>query len=66
MPRRPRTRCATRCYPNLLHAAASDRMTADALVQYLRTRNWQRVLLLVGEEPRDRPIADSFRAAAER
>ena len=55
-----------RCYPNLVHTAASDRMTADALVQYLRTRNWQRILLLVGEEPRDRLVADSFRAAAER
>lgn len=56
----------TRCYPNLLHTAASDRMTADAMVQYLRTRNWQRILMLVGEEPHDRRIADSFRAAAER
>ncbi len=55
-----------RCYPNLVHTAASDRMTADAMVQYLRTRNWQRILLLVGEEPRDRLVADSFRAAAER
>lgn len=55
-----------RCHPNLIHAAASDRMAADAMVQYLRTRNWQRILLLVGEEPRDRQIADSFRAAAER
>jgi len=54
------------CHPNLVHTAASDRMTGDAMVQYLRTRNWQRILLLVGEEPRDRLVADSFRAAAER
>ena len=62
----PEDQLRNRCYPNLLHTAASDRMTADALVQYLRTRNWQRILLLVGEEPRDRLVADSFRAAAER
>ena len=62
----PEDMLRARCYPNLLHVAASDRMTADALVQYLRTRNWQRILLLVGEEPRDRLVADSFRAAAER
>lgn len=62
----PEDALRTRCYPNLLHTAASDRMAADAMVQYLRTRNWQRILVLVGEEPRDRQIADSFRAAAER
>ncbi|HHY48740.1 MAG TPA: amino acid ABC transporter substrate-binding protein [Alphaproteobacteria bacterium] len=55
-----------RCYPNLLHTAASDRMTADALVQYLRTRNWTRVLMLVGPEARDTAMAQAFRAAAER
>jgi ABC transporter substrate binding protein (PQQ-dependent alcohol dehydrogenase system) len=56
----------TRCYPNLLHTAASDRMTADAMVQYLRSNNWTKVLLLVGEQPRDASIADSFRKSAER
>lgn len=55
-----------KCYPNLLHTAASDRMTADAMVQFLRTHDWNRVLLLVGEEPRDTQIAASFRQAAER
>ncbi|MHA6730326.1 ABC transporter substrate-binding protein [Devosia sp. A369] len=55
-----------RCYPNLLHTAASDRMTADAMVQYLRSNNWTKVLLLVGEQPRDAQIADSFRQSAER
>jgi len=55
-----------RCYPNLLHTSASDRMTADALVQYLRTRNWTKVLILMGPEPRDAALAASFRAAADR
>lgn len=56
----------TRCYPNLLHTAASDRMTADAMVQLLRTRNWTRVLMLVGPHERDAAMAASFRASAER
>jgi ABC transporter substrate binding protein (PQQ-dependent alcohol dehydrogenase system) len=56
----------TRCYPNLLHTAASDRMTADAMVQLLRTRNWTRVLMLVGPHERDVAMAASFRASAER
>jgi ABC transporter substrate binding protein (PQQ-dependent alcohol dehydrogenase system) len=41
-------------------------MTADAMVQYLRTRNWQKVLMLVGQEPRDQLVAESFKAAAGR
>lgn len=55
-----------RCYPNLLHTAASDRMLSDALAQLLRTRNWTKVLMLVGPEPRDKAMAAAFRGAAER
>lgn len=56
----------TRCYPNLLHTAASDRMTSDALVQLLRTRDWTRILMLVGPHERDAALAAAFRASAER
>jgi ABC transporter substrate binding protein (PQQ-dependent alcohol dehydrogenase system) len=55
-----------RCYPNLIHTVASDRMNADALTQYLRARNWTRVLVLVGSEARDLAMVDAFRAAADR
>lgn len=55
-----------RCYPNLLHTAASDRMLEDALVQYLRTRNWNKVLVLEGPLPRDKAIAEAFKASAAR
>jgi ABC transporter substrate binding protein (PQQ-dependent alcohol dehydrogenase system) len=41
-------------------------MSADALVQYLRARDWTRVLMLVGEQPRDAVIAQSFLEAANR
>lgn len=54
------------CQPNLLHTAASDRMISDSFAQFLRHRDWTRVLILVGEEPRDTEIADSFAASAER
>lgn len=55
-----------RCYPNLLHTAASDRMEQDALVQYLRTRNWTKVLVLEGSAPRDKDVATAFAASAAR
>ncbi|HZY68452.1 MAG TPA: amino acid ABC transporter substrate-binding protein [Devosia sp.] len=55
-----------RCYPNLLHTAASDRQMADALVQLLRARNWTNVLVLHGEAPRDKVLADTFTASAQR
>lgn len=55
-----------RCYPNLLHTAASDRQLADSFVQLLRVRNWTRVLVLYGQAPRDKVLADTFIASAER
>ena len=55
-----------RCYPNLLHTAASDRQLADSLVQLLRVRNWTNVLVLYAQEPRDKVLADTFVASAQR
>ena len=54
------------CLPNLMHSGASDRMLADTYTQFLRHRNWNKVLVLVGKEPRDKEIADAFQASAER
>ena len=54
------------CLPNVMHAAASDRMIGDATGQFLRHRNWLRVLLLVGDQSRDKEMADAFQASAER
>jgi ABC transporter substrate binding protein (PQQ-dependent alcohol dehydrogenase system) len=54
------------CLPNLMHAGASDRMISDTYTQFLRHRNWTKVLLLEGKEPRDKEIADAFQASAER
>lgn len=54
------------CLPNLLHAGASDRMIGDTYSQFLRQRNWNKVLMLVGKQPRDKEMADAFQQAAER
>lgn len=54
------------CLPNVLHAAASDRMLADAYTQFLRHRNWLKVLVLQGDQPRDKEMADAFQQSAER
>ena len=55
-----------RCYPNLLHTAASDRQLADALVQLLRVRNWTNILVLYGQDERDKVLAEVFTASAQR
>ena len=55
-----------RCYPNLLHTAASDRMIADALVQHMVRQKWSEVLVLHGKTDRDRLRAEAFTQAAER
>lgn len=54
------------CLPNLMHAAASDRMIGDSYAQFLRHRNWTKVLMLVGQEPRDIEMADAFQASLDR
>ncbi len=54
------------CLPNMLHAAASDRMLADSYTQFLRHRNWLKVLVLQGDQPRDKEMADAFLQSADR
>lgn len=54
------------CLPNVLHAAASDRMLTDAYAQFLRHRNWLKVLVLQGDQARDKEMADAFQQSAER
>jgi ABC transporter substrate binding protein (PQQ-dependent alcohol dehydrogenase system) len=54
------------CLPNMLNVAASDRMIGDATGQFLRHRNWLKVLMLVGDQPRDKEMADAFQASADR
>jgi ABC transporter substrate binding protein (PQQ-dependent alcohol dehydrogenase system) len=52
------------CRPNILHLLPSRAMLADALVQYLVTKRWQNLLLVVGYGEGDRELAGDIRHAA--
>ena len=62
----PEDRLRSSCYPNMLHSGPSLRMIMDSFVQYLRSMNWMKVLVLVGEDPSDQGLADAFTTSAER
>ena len=55
-----------KCYPNVLHTAASDRMISDALVQHMVRQRWASVLVLQGKTERDKVRAEAFMQAAKR
>ncbi len=54
------------CQPNLFHTIPSDAMLMDALAQYLRSRNWNDVLTLVGQASDDMRMGDAFAASAKK
>ena len=54
------------CLGNVLHTLPSRAMLADALVQFLVLRQWQKALLIVGEKPADQAYAAALRRAAKR
>ena len=56
----------TDCRANILHLMPSRAMLADALVQYLATKNWPGILLVVGREEGDREFAADVRHAAKK
>jgi len=54
------------CRRNVLHLLPSRAMLADALMQYLVTKNWRRIMLLVGKTPGDALYADAVRRSAKK
>jgi ABC transporter substrate binding protein (PQQ-dependent alcohol dehydrogenase system) len=52
------------CRANTLHIQPSRAMLADALMQYLVTKRWTRILLLTGRDAGDALYADAIRHAA--
>ncbi|MHB0777146.1 ABC transporter substrate-binding protein [Halomonas sp. WWR20] len=54
------------CQANLLHTIPSYAMQNDALAQYLLSRQWNNVLVLVGPQEADRSLAASFARSAKR
>jgi ABC transporter substrate binding protein (PQQ-dependent alcohol dehydrogenase system) len=57
---------AESCQSNVLHILPNRAMLADALMQYLVTKNWRRIMLLVGHDPTDRLYAEAMRRAAQK
>jgi ABC transporter substrate binding protein (PQQ-dependent alcohol dehydrogenase system) len=54
------------CRGNVLHILPSRAMLADALMQYLVSKNWRRIRLLAGREPTDALYADAIRRSAKK
>jgi ABC transporter substrate binding protein (PQQ-dependent alcohol dehydrogenase system) len=54
------------CRANILHLAPSRAMLADALVQYLATKSWPAIFLVVGRGDGDREFAADVRHAAKK
>ncbi|MBR1088540.1 ABC transporter substrate-binding protein [Bradyrhizobium manausense] len=54
------------CRANIIHAAPTRSMLADALGQYLVWKKWSRWLLVVGSHDGDKLYADALRRAATR
>jgi len=57
---------STDCLGNVLHSLPSRAMLADALVQFMAVRKWQRALLIVGQTPDDEAYAAALRRASKR
>ena len=57
---------AADCRANMLHIQPSRAMLADALMEYLVTKNWRHIMLLVGRDPADGLYADAVRHAADK
>jgi len=54
------------CRANILHLLPSRAMLADALIQYLVTKRWPDLLLVVGHGEGDREFAGDIRHAAQK
>ncbi len=54
------------CHPNWLHTLPSERMLADGMSQWLASRNWRDIILLVGPGPQDQALRDIWMASIKR
>jgi ABC transporter substrate binding protein (PQQ-dependent alcohol dehydrogenase system) len=53
------------CRYNVVHMAPSDRMLTDAMVQFLVSRHWPRMLVLQGPTPHDQQTVDALKQSAQ-
>ncbi len=54
------------CAANVLHTYPSDAMLADALVQYLASKDWLQILVLQGPAPEDAGMVAALRRSAKK
>jgi ABC transporter substrate binding protein (PQQ-dependent alcohol dehydrogenase system) len=54
------------CRPNVLHLLPSRNMLADALMQFFKVKQWEHLLLVVGQEPADQAYAEAIRRSAKK
>jgi ABC transporter substrate binding protein (PQQ-dependent alcohol dehydrogenase system) len=54
------------CRANLLHTLPSRAMLADALMQFLSVKRWNRILLTAGPTAADKAYADAVRRSARK
>ena len=54
------------CNKNVLHTAPSYRMVSDALIQFLKKKNWTKLLLISGVNERDKQFAESVKVSSKR
>ena len=57
---------AESCQPHLLHIIPSQRMLMDALAQYLRFKQWMKVLVLQGPSEADAEMGAAFARSAKK
>lgn len=54
------------CRANVKHAAASYSMLADALIQYLAWKQWNKLVLVSGPQTEDKLFADALKRSVKR
>ena len=54
------------CRKNVLHLLPSRNMLADALMQYLKIKQWEHLLLVTGQEPADQAYGAALRRSAKK
>ena len=54
------------CNKNVLHTAPSYKMVSDALIQFLKKKNWTKLLLISGVNERDKQFAESVKVSSKR
>jgi ABC transporter substrate binding protein (PQQ-dependent alcohol dehydrogenase system) len=57
---------AESCRRNVLHTLPSRAMLADALMQYMMTKKWGKIALVIGGDPADKLYADAVRNSAHK